>query len=183
MKEREPRKKETLEVPNSFYVDGEFNIPNRRIFCETLDQLAQLNPKSKISFFITSRGGSVDELSLMIDEMDKVRELYGVKIAAIGKGYVYSAGAMLFALADERYSLPNTNYMIHDMSADFGPQTLREYRHDLIMGRRQQRFIERRMMRSMKKTLPEIRSLWQKYLSEEQAMKVGLVDAIIRYSK
>lgn len=180
MKEKQPKEK-IIEVPNAFYFDDEINERSRREFCTTLDLLAQNN--KEVGIIVTSRGGSVDELSLMIDQMDRVRTIYDTKINTIAQGYAYSGGAVLVALGDTRYAFPNTNFLIHDFQVGSSKETLSERRSDVVMARRQQRWMEKRLMQKMGKTLPEVHSLWNKYLSEHQALEEGLIDGIIIYSK
>ena len=190
MKEQEPNQlmemfektvRGEIQMPSAVCIDGDIDKACRQRFCAELDMAAGLSKDGEVDVYVTSCGGSVEELMLMITEMEKVRVAFGVNVNTIAEGYAYSGGAMLVALGDHRSAQPNTMLMIHDVQLGISKGTLREHRLIDIHARKQQRIIEKKMAKRAGKTPAEIRKLWDVYLTGDEAMKAGLIDEVIVY--
>ena len=73
-----------------------------------------------IKIFINSQGGHVESGDTIHDMIKFVKP----KVIMIGTGWVASAGITIYLAADKenRYSLPNTRYMIHQPLGGFNGQ-------------------------------------------------------------
>ena len=89
---------------------GEINQKVAKSVTQSLMLLAAEND-DPIKLFINSQGGHVESGDTIFDMIRFIKPT--VKI--IGTGWVASAGALIYASTDKenRYSLPNTRYMIH----------------------------------------------------------------------
>lgn len=89
---------------------GEINMQKAQ---EVTQQLLLLDADSNepIKIFINSPGGHVESGDTIFDMIRFVKS----KVLVIGTGWVASAGALIFAAADKenRYSLPNTRFLLH----------------------------------------------------------------------
>ena len=68
---------------------------------------------------ISSGGGETTCLDGMVDLLEATK----VRLITIGMGSVGSCAAALFCCGDERYLLPHTELLIHDLSAVVSPDT------------------------------------------------------------
>ena len=79
------------------------------------EQLLYLSSASEepITMFINSQGGHVESGDTIHDVIKFIKP----KVKVIGTGWVASAGITIYLAADkkDRYSLPNTRYMIHQI--------------------------------------------------------------------
>jgi ATP-dependent Clp protease, protease subunit len=66
-----------------------------------------------INLYINSGGGSVPSGLAMMQMMDEVRRLYGVKINTTITGYAYSMGAIVFQAGDKRTMGIYSTMMLH----------------------------------------------------------------------
>ena len=73
------------------------------------------NPNADISLYIDSPGGSVNAGWAIMDTMQYIKS----PVSTIGMGLVASMGAVLLAAGEKgkRFTLPNTDVMIHQPSA------------------------------------------------------------------
>ena len=179
-------KKIKLEVPKqveNISIDGTIDAQMRRMFCGQLNLASSIARGGEVNLLVTSHGGSVDEVIFMISEMDRCRDLYDVKINTIAEGYALSGGGILVALGDRRAATPNSSIMIHDFQVGEMGNQLNISRETSLHFRKQQRFLDRRLAQRTGRTIPEIRGLWNKFLSPQQALKEGLIDQVIVYGK
>lgn len=116
--------------PNAFLEEALFNARTilltggvddklaRRI-CERLLALAS-DSKDPILMVISSPGGHV-ESGDMIHDMIK---FVGAPVKVLGSGWVASAGALIYSAAkkENRYSLPNTRFLLHEPRGGVGGQ-------------------------------------------------------------
>ncbi len=90
-----------------------FGEINMKLAQDITRQLLILDADSHdpIKIFINSPGGHVESGDTIFDMMRFVRS----PVKVIGTGWVASAGALIFAAADKknRYSLPNTRFLLH----------------------------------------------------------------------
>lgn len=89
---------------------GEINMETARRITQQLLVLAA-DSDDPIKLVINSPGGHVESGDTIFDMIRFVKP----KVQVIGTGWVASAGALIYAAADkeDRYSLPNTRFLLH----------------------------------------------------------------------
>lgn len=89
---------------------GEINQDLAKSVTEQLLYLSAVSD-DPITMFINSQGGHVESGDTIHDVIRFIKP----KVKMIGTGWVASAGITIYLAADkkDRYSLPNTRYMIH----------------------------------------------------------------------
>jgi len=128
--EREKKPKEDKEEPKSkleekfletrtILLFGEISQKSAREVCEKLILLSALNDKD-IKLIINSQGGHVEAGDTIHDMLTFVKP----KVKILGTGWVASAGALIYVSVPtaDRYSLPNTRFMLHQPSGGVGGQ-------------------------------------------------------------
>ena len=148
-----------------------------------LDEVNKLNKtKTPISFYISTYGGSADDMFGMYDVMRQVRER--TEIHTIGLGKVMSAGVILLAAGTKgkRQIGRNCRVMIHSVIAgSHGPL------HNLINEREpveqiQQMYIDC-LVAETNLSKKQLKKLLERkvnvYLSAEEAVEYGIADIII----
>ena len=101
----------------------------------------------------------------------------------IGTGWVASAGITIYLAADKenRYSLPNTRYMIHQPAGGFRGQTT-----DIAIEAEEINKVKVRIAKLIAeatgKTLEEVLQNIQRnyWMSSEEAVEYGIVNKVIR---
>lgn len=168
----------------------DYTINARKIFITgTIDQkmatdaVQQLHVLASISndpiyVFISSPGGHVESGDMIFDAI----RFIDAKVIVIGSGWVASAGALIYCAADKenRYSLPNTRFLLHQPSGGMqGPAPNVEiYWKEII---RMKERLNRIFAEATGQTVERIdndteRDFW---LSAEEAVEYGLVNKII----
>ena len=105
----------------TIFISGEINQELAEKVCTKLLILEELSDEP-IKIFINSQGGHVESADTIHDVIKFIKP----KVIMIGTGWVASAGITIYLAADKenRYSLPNTRYMIHQPLGGFnGPAT------------------------------------------------------------
>ena len=128
--EREKKPKEDKEEPKSkleekfletrtILLFGEISQKSAREVCEKLILLSAINDKD-IKLIINSQGGHVEAGDTIHDMLTFVKP----KVKILGTGWVASAGALIYVSVPtaDRYSLPNTRFMLHQPSGGVGGQ-------------------------------------------------------------
>src|SRR5471032_1866984 len=120
-KEKEPKYKleEKFLETRTILLFGEINQKVAREVCEKLILLSSLNDND-IKLIINSQGGHVEAGDTIHDMFTFVKP----KVKVLGTGWVASAGALIFVAVpvENRYSLPNTRFMLHQPSGGVGGQ-------------------------------------------------------------
>jgi ATP-dependent Clp protease protease subunit len=98
---------------------GEISQKSAREVCQKLILLAALND-NPIKLIINSQGGHVEAGDTIHDMIKFVKP----KVKILGTGWVASAGALIYASVpvEQRFSLTNTRYMLHQPSGGVGGQ-------------------------------------------------------------
>src|ERR1700727_1273760 len=98
---------------------GEITQKVAREVCEKLILLAALNDND-IKVIINSQGGHVEAGDTIHDMLTFVKP----KVKILGTGWVASAGALIYVAVptEQRYSLLNTRFMLHQPSGGGGGQ-------------------------------------------------------------
>lgn len=105
----------------TIFISGEINQELAEKVCTKLLILEELSDEP-IKIFINSQGGHVESADTIHDVIKSIKP----KVIMIGTGWVASAGITIYLAAEKenRYSLPNTRYMIHQPLGGFnGPAT------------------------------------------------------------
>jgi ATP-dependent Clp protease protease subunit len=102
------------------FVVGPVNDNMASLVCAQLLFLESENPKKEISLYINSPGGVVTSGLAMYDTMQYIRP----EISTVCVGLAASAGSLLLTAGQKgkRFSLPNSNIMIHQPSGGFQGQ-------------------------------------------------------------
>jgi ATP-dependent Clp protease protease subunit len=102
------------------FVVGPVNDNMASLVCAQLLFLESENPKKEISLYINSPGGVVTSGLAMYDTMQYVRP----EISTVCVGLAASAGSLLLTAGQKgkRFSLPNSNIMIHQPSGGYQGQ-------------------------------------------------------------
>jgi ATP-dependent Clp protease protease subunit len=120
-KEKEPKYKleEKFLETRTILLFGEITQKVAREVCEKLILLAALNDND-IKVIINSQGGHVEAGDTIHDMLTFVKP----RVKILGTGWVASAGALIYAAVptENRYSLPNTRFMLHQPSGGVGGQ-------------------------------------------------------------
>ncbi|MGL5616775.1 MAG: ATP-dependent Clp protease proteolytic subunit [Sarcina sp.] len=131
-----------------------------------------------IKIFLNSQGGHVEAGDTIHDMIKFVKP----KVVVIGTGWVASAGITIFlgAEKEDRYSLPNTRYMIHQPLGGFRGQATDigiEAKEILRVRKRINTIISKATGQSMERVEKDTeRNYW---LSAEEAKEYGIVNKII----
>ena len=128
--EREKKSKDDKDEPKSkleekfletrtILLFGEISQKAAREFCEKLILLSSLNDND-IKVIINSQGGHVEAGDTIHDMLTFVKP----RVKILGTGWVASAGALIYVAVptQDRYSLPNTRFMLHQPSGGVGGQ-------------------------------------------------------------
>jgi len=120
-KEKEPKSKleEKFLETRTILLFGEISQKVAREVSEKLILFSSLNDND-IKIIINSQGGHVEAGDTIFDMLRFVKP----KVKILGTGWVASAGALIYASVptEQRYSLPNTRYMLHQPSGGVGGQ-------------------------------------------------------------
>ena len=174
--------------PNAFLEEALFNARTilltggvddklaRRV-CERLLALGSESDKP-ILLVVSSPGGHV-ESGDMIHDMIKFVD---APVKVLGSGWVASAGALIYAAAkkENRYSLPNTRYLLHEPRGGFGGQASDveiQVREIVRMRERLNRIFADATGQTYEKIKADTdRDHW---MSAEEAVEYGLVGKIV----
>src|ERR1700722_8274793 len=120
-KEKEPKYKleEKFLETRTLLLFGEINQKVAREVSEKPILLSSLNDND-IKVIINSQGGHVEAGDTIHDMLRFVKP----KVKILGTGWVASAGALIYVAVptENRYSLPNTRFMLHQPSGGVGGQ-------------------------------------------------------------
>ena len=156
---------------------GEINMKLAQEVTEKLMLLAA-DSDEDIKIFINSPGGHVESGDTIFDMIRFVKP----KVKVIGTGWVASAGALIYAAADRenRYSLPNTRFLLHQpMGGVRGQaQDIKIEAEEIIkMRERLNRIFSEQTGQPLEKVTKDTeRNFW---MSAKEAIDYGLVGQII----
>ncbi|HON55721.1 MAG TPA: ATP-dependent Clp protease proteolytic subunit [bacterium] len=146
-------------------------VTNQLLYLSTLSD-------DPIKIILNSQGGHVEAGDTIHDMIKFVKN----KIIMIGSGWVASAGTIIYLAADKenRLSLPNTRYLIHQPSGGVQGQAsdIEIERNEIIkMRERLYKIISAATGQSLEKIQKDAdRNFW---LSAEEAIDYGIVSKII----
>lgn len=159
---------------------GEINQDLAREVTSQLLLLAAMSDEP-IKIFINSQGGHVEAGDTIHDMIQFVKP----EVIVIGTGWVASAGITIYlaAEAENRYSLPNTRYMIHQPAGGVrgqGTEIQIEAKEIVRMRERVNRLIAEATGQTYEKVSQDTdRNFW---MSASEAKDYGMVANIIKTS-
>ena len=182
--EKEEKGKDTSSVvmekllkSRTIFISGEINQELAEKVSTQLLILQEMGDEP-IKIFINSQGGHVEAGDTIHDMIKFVKP----KVIVIGTGWVASAGITIYLAADKenRYSLPNTRYMIHQPLGQCRGQATDLHIEALEIARVRER-INKIISTATNQPLEKVqndtdRNYW---LSSEEALDYGIVNNII----
>ena len=181
-KDKEPKKSPSIEErlikARTIMLFGEIN---QKVAREVSEKLIAFSTDSdeEIKIFINSQGGHVEAGDTIHDMIRFVK----APVKIIGTGWVASAGALIYAAAkrENRYSLPNTRFMLHQPSGGVGGQATDisiEAQEILKMRDRLNQIFATQTGKSIEQVAKDSdRNFW---MSAEEAKAYGLVGKVIQ---
>ncbi|MDA9471573.1 ATP-dependent Clp protease proteolytic subunit [Enterococcus sp. 5H] len=186
----ENEEKEEQQQPNVFMkklfeertilIYGEINQDLAREVTSQLLLLSAMGDEP-IKIFINSQGGHVEAGDTIHDMIKFVKP----EVIVVGTGWVASAGITIYLAAEakNRYSLPNTRYMIHQPAGGVQGQSTEiqiEAKEIIRMRERVNRLIAAATGQTYEKIAKDTdRNFW---MSAEEAKDYGMVSKIIQTS-
>ncbi|AVP65451.1 ATP-dependent Clp protease proteolytic subunit [Clostridium botulinum] len=168
---------EKLLKSRTIVISGEINQPLAEKVITQLLILEEMGDEP-IKIFINSQGGHVEAGDTIHDMIKFIKP----KVIMIGTGWVASAGITIYLAADKenRYSLPNTRYMIHQPLGGFNGQATDigiEAEEILRVRKRINTIISEATGQPLEKVEKDTdRNYW---LSSNDAIKYGIVNKVI----
>lgn len=173
---------EKLLKSRSIVISGEINQDLAEKITNQLLILQEMGDEP-IKLFINSQGGHVEAGDTIHDMIKFIKP----RVIVIGTGWVASAGITIYLAADkeDRYSLPNTRYLIHQPLGGFSGQATDigiEAEEILRMRRRINTMISKATGQSLEKIDKDTdRNYW---LNAYEAIDYGIVNKVIsRYDE
>ena len=160
------------------FLNGEVNDESSALVCAQLLFLEAENPKKDISLYINSPGGVITSGMAMYDTMQYI----SCDVATICIGQACSMGSFLLAggAKGKRYSLPNSQIMIHQPSGGARGQAADiEIQAKLILDLRKRLNAIYAQNTGQKISVIEKAMDRDNFMTPEEALKFGLIDHII----
>ncbi len=138
----------------------------------------QYESDAPITIFINSQGGHVESGDTIYDMIKFVKP----EVRIVGTGWVASAGALIYAAAkrENRFSLPNTRFLVHQPSGGAGGSAseIEIHAREIIrMRKRLNEIFARETGQTVERVTTDTeRDYW---MSAEDAASYGLVGRII----
>lgn len=129
-----------------------------------------------IKFYINSPGGICTDGLAIVDTMQAIQS----PVHTIAMGLAASMGAVLLAVGDERYALPNAEIMIHQpLGGAYGQATDIAIQAENIMKTK-----ERLIKMLADNSLLTFEEMWNacerdNFLTAEEALEYGLIDKVL----
>ena len=159
------------------FITGEINTAMAKLVAEQLHALAYINDEP-IVMFISSPGGHVESGDMIFDAIRFIKPV----VIAVGSGWVASAGALIYVAAEKenRYSLPNTRFLLHQPTGGFQGRAMDfdTYAKEItIMKERLNKIFSDATGQPVEKVRVDTdRDFW---LSAQEAVEYGLVHKVI----
>jgi ATP-dependent Clp protease, protease subunit len=157
---------------------GGIDFKQARMVCERMLALSAESDEP-ILMILSSPGGHVESGDMIHDMIKFVT----APVKVLGSGWVASAGALIYAAAqkENRYSLPNTRYLLHEPRGGVGGQATDveiQAREIIKMRERLNKIFADATGKSLEQIKKDTdRDFW---MSAQEAVDYGLVNKIIR---
>jgi len=160
------------------FVVGPVNDGMASLVCAQLLFLESENPKKEIALYINSPGGVVTSGLAMYDTMQYIRP----EIATVCVGLAASAGSLLLTAGrkGKRFSLPNSNIMIHQPSGGFQGQAadIEIHAREILKTRdRLNKIYQKHTGQELSKI--ETAMDRDRFMTPEEAKEFGLIDEVV----
>jgi ATP-dependent Clp protease protease subunit len=158
---------------------GGIDFKQAQRVCERLLALSS-ESMDPILLVLSSPGGHVESGDMIHDMIKFVQ----APVKILGTGWVASAGALIYSAAkkENRYSLPNTRYLLHEPRGGVGGQATDveiQAREIIKMRERLNRIFAEATGKSLEQIKKDTdRDFW---MSAQEAMDYGLVGKIIQH--
>jgi len=160
------------------FVVGPVNDNMASLVCAQLLFLESENPKKEIALYINSPGGVVTSGLAMYDTMQYIRP----EIATVCVGLAASAGSLLLTAGrkGKRFSLPNSNIMIHQPSGGFQGQASDIEIHAKEILKTRDR-LNKIYVKHTGQDLAKIENAMERdrFMTPEEAKDFGLIDEVV----
>lgn len=174
-----PRLQERLLEARTILVADEVSDELYRKVAVSLILLERLDPKAQISLFVNSPGGSADSGFAIYDLL----RFSTCPIRTVANGVVASAAVLIYLGAEknQRYSLPNARFLLHQPST-----MVRGQSSDIDIAAREIVKLRRRYNEIVAETTGKELSVVEKdsdrdfWLGAPEAKEYGLVDRIVK---
>jgi ATP-dependent Clp protease protease subunit len=160
------------------FVVGPVNDNMASLVCAQLLFLESENPKKEIALYINSPGGVVTSGLAMYDTMQYIRP----EIATVCVGLAASAGSLLLTAGakGKRFSLPNSNIMIHQPSGGFQGQAsdIEIHAREILKTRDR---LNKIYVKHTGQDIGKIESAMERdrFMTPEEAKDFGLIDEVV----
>ncbi len=157
------------------FIEGEINDYLSNLVVSELLYLDSINNED-IYVYINSPGGSITAGMAIYDTMKYVNS----NVITVGIGICASMGAFLLSSGDKRYSLPNTEIMIHEpLGGASGQATEIKIVADRIIKLRSK--LNKILSKNTGKPISKIEKDTERdyYMEPKEALEYGLIDKII----
>jgi ATP-dependent Clp protease protease subunit len=148
------------------------------LVCAQLLFLESENPKKEIALYINSPGGVVTSGLAMYDTMQYIRP----EISTVCVGLAASAGSLLLTAGrkGKRFSLPNSNIMIHQPSGGFQGQASDIEIHAKEILKTRDR-LNKIYQKHTGQELPKIENAMDRdrFMTPDEAKDFGLIDEVV----
>lgn len=105
-----------IDLKRSVKIVGELTMEKLDIFFEKATALTHQDSTAPITFFIASRGGSIDMGFTMYDAL---KSILRVPLYTVGIGNVHSMAILLLTMGEKRFLTPNTTLFFHEFLRTF----------------------------------------------------------------
>lgn len=160
------------------FVVGPVNDGMASLVCAQLLFLESENPKKEIALYINSPGGVVTSGLAMYDTMQYIRP----EISTVCVGLAASAGSLLLTAGrkGKRFSLPNSNIMIHQPSGGFQGQASDIEIHAKEILKTRDR-LNKIYVKHTGQELSKIEAAMDRdrFMTPEEARDFGLIDEVV----
>ena len=160
------------------FVVGPVNDNMASLVCAQLLFLESENPKKEIALYINSPGGVVTSGLAMYDTMQYIRP----ELSTVCVGLAASAGSLLLTAGrkGKRFSLPNSNIMIHQPSGGFQGQAadIEIHAREILKTRdRLNKIYQKHTGQELSKI--ETAMDRDRFMTPEEAKDFGLIDEVV----
>lgn len=152
--------------------DTSFNVITKLLYLDSINQ-------NDISLYINSNGGSVSEGLAIIDCINLIRS--DVATYSIGKSYSMGAIILSCGTIGKRYSLENSEIMIHAPSTTLSGKADDIMNSSIRLDNTKNKLIEI-LSKNTNKTKSQIKKyfMYDKFMNGKEALEFGIIDKIIK---
>lgn len=162
------------------YFSGAFNEAKACNIISHLLALDAVDPTRDIVMYIDSYGGVVDSFIAIHDAIKMLR--CNLVTVCIGKAMSCAAMLLMTGTAGKRFITPNSRILLHQITTiHYGKTT--DLVNEMKETKRQQKLLESMIIKYTKIKRADLKKIleYDSYFSAQQALKMGVVDCIIKH--